>query len=415
MSQSNTTLHQPWLSIARAAWFVCAGVAITAFIASMGIALGEPLPHCTTLEAACGPWSLSQEDVGIAQKMGMSEALIRMMYFGRSILTYGAFIVIGLIIFWRRSDDWLAWLLSLTLVSFAVEGVQNLGVFQIIVYALYPIAAIGYYLLPFVFPTGRFEPRWTRWIFVPILVISLVPQMIITTLGEKENPMASFGILVGGAVWFCAAIYSIIYRYARISNAIERQQTKWLMGSLLAPILGLVPFTFTSTIYAPSQPSPERLAFMLLVVFPTGLASYLALALGIAIAILRYRLWDIDILIRRTLIYSILTALLALFYIGAVVILQQFLRALTGAGDDLAIIVSTLAIAALFNPLRHRVQDAIDHRFYRRKYDAQKVLERFAITARDEVELEKLTGELLNVVSETMQPTSVNLWLKKVK
>lgn len=415
MSQSNTTLHQPWLSIARAAWFVCAGVAITAFIASMGIALGEPLPHCTTLEAACGPWSLSQEDVVVAQKIGMSESLMRILYFGRSILTYGAFIVIGLIIFWRRSDDWLAWLLSLTLVSFAVEGVQNLGVFQIVVYVPYLIAAIGYYLLPFVFPTGHFEPRWTRWIFVPILVLSLVPQMIITTLGEKENPIASFGILVGGAVWFCAAIYSIIYRYARISNAIERQQTKWLMGSILAPILGLVPFTFTSTIYAPSQPSPERLAFMLLVVFPTGLASYLALALGIAIAILRYRLWDIDIIIRRTLIYSILTALLALFYIGAVVILQQFLRALTGAGDDLAIIVSTWAIAALFNPLRHRVQDTIDHRFYRRKYDAQQVLERFAATARDEVELEKLAGELLRVVTETMQPTSVNLWLKKVK
>jgi hypothetical protein len=124
-------------------------------------------------------------------------------------------------------------------------------------------------------------------------------------------------------------------------------------------------------------------------------------------------LWDIDIIIRRTMIYSIITATLGLVYFSAVIVLQQIFRSLTGAGDDLAIIVSTLAIAALFNPLRHRVQDIIDHRFYRRKYDAHQVLARFAATARDEVELEKLTGELLNVVNETMQPTSVSLWLKK--
>jgi len=131
------------------------------------------------------------------------------------------------------------------------------------------------------------------------------------------------------------------------------------------------------------------------------------------ISILRYRLFDIDIIIRRMLIYSTITAMLALFYFGSVLVLQQILRPLIGAESDLAIIISTLAIAALFNPLRHRVQDTIDHRFYRRKYDAQKVLERFGVTARDEVELEKLTSELLNVVNETMQPTSASLWLRR--
>ena len=147
----------------------------------------------------------------------------------------------------------------------------------------------------------------------------------------------------------------------------------------------------------------------------SDLLTILALPAALTIAILRYRLWDIDILIRRTLIYSTITALLALFYFGAVIALQQLFRLLTGAGDDLAIIISTLALYAVFNPLRRRVQDAIDQRFFRRKYDAQQVLARFAATARDEVELEKLTGELLNVVNETMQPKSISLWLKHDK
>ena len=140
------------------------------------------------------------------------------------------------------------------------------------------------------------------------------------------------------------------------------------------------------------------------------------MGVSLGIAVLRYRLFDIDIIIRRTLIYAVLTAMLALVYFGSVVLLQQFFRSLTGASQsEIATIISTLAIAALFNPLRHRVQGAIDLRFYRNKYDAQQVLARFAQAARDEVKLEKLTGELLNVVQDTMQPASVGLWMKQTK
>lgn len=142
--------------------------------------------------------------------------------------------------------------------------------------------------------------------------------------------------------------------------------------------------------------------------------SLVAFPVAMVIAILRYHLYDIDLIIRRTLIYALLTALLALVYLGSVVVLQQVFVTPTGAQqNEIVTVTSMLAIAALFVPLRNRVQNVIDRRFYRRKYDAQQILARFAATARDEVELEKLTGELLNVVSETMQPAHVSLWLKK--
>ena len=141
--------------------------------------------------------------------------------------------------------------------------------------------------------------------------------------------------------------------------------------------------------------------------------AFLCLPVSLAIAITRYRLWDIDIIIRRTLIYSALTAVLALAYFGSVVTLQSILSAVTGENRSaLATVLSTLAIAALFGPVRNRVQAAIDRRFYRKKYDAQQVLAQFAVTARDETDLDALTGELVRVVQETMQPEMVTVWLQ---
>ena len=138
----------------------------------------------------------------------------------------------------------------------------------------------------------------------------------------------------------------------------------------------------------------------------------LSLPLGLMIAVLRYRLWDIDVVLNRALVYAALTATLAGTYFGSVVLLQMAFRGVTGQGNAVAIVISTLAIAALFMPLRRRIQDIIDRRFFRRRYDAALTLAAFSSRMRDEVDIERLTTELVTVVEETMQPVHASLWLR---
>jgi hypothetical protein len=208
---------------------------------------------------------------------------------------------------------------------------------------------------------------------------------------------APYFLVLVSCVALCVA--SVLIRYRR-SGPIERAQLKWfLYACAVLLLLYILILGFGA--------QQQRVGWWTLVFD----GAILLIPLSIGISILRYHLWDIDLIIRRTLVYSILTALLALFYFGSVVVLQQLLRLLTGAGNDLAVILSTLAIAALFLPLRSRIQQIIDRRFYRRKYDAARVLEAFGANARNEVDISRLTEHLLSVVQETVQPATVSVWL----
>jgi hypothetical protein len=183
----------------------------------------------------------------------------------------------------------------------------------------------------------------------------------------------------------------------RRSRGVERQQMKWFVYAvallLTFPLEGLLPDIVDNVLFG-----------LTLIAIPTA----------IGIAVLRYRLYEIDIVINRTLVYGSLTALLVAVYFGGVATTQTIFRALTGQEQQpqLAIVVSTLAIAALFNPLRRRIQGFIDRRFYRSKYDAAKTLEAYSSKLRDETDLDALTAELVGVVRETMQPAHVSLWLR---
>ncbi|MDQ3942985.1 MAG: hypothetical protein M3254_07760, partial [Actinomycetota bacterium] len=215
-----------------------------------------------------------------------------------------------------------------------------------------------------------------------------------------------------------AALLSLFLRLRRARGE-ARQQLKWFLYAAvptavcLSPVLvQFIVYTFTTDYLLNSVwIVPWRVYNAVLYVAWLGL---LVLPVFTYIAILRYRLYDIDVVINRTLVYGSLTAMLAVVYFGGVAATQAIFRTLTGQQEQpqLAIVVSTLVIAALFNPLRRRIQGFIDRRFYRRKYDARKTLEAFSAKLRDETDLDALNAELVGVVRETMQPAHVSLWLR---
>ena len=276
--------------------------------------------------------------------------------------------------------------------------------------------------LPLLFPDGRPPSRRWRWVawlggvsIVMIVVLAMVilwsergTQLLRDPVSDEAGPAWILGLLVE-AVAFplmlvagLAAVISLFVRFRR-ARGDERQQIKWF-ASASALTLGFV-FVLQTLNNTQNSLLEAGLATVALILIPS-------IPVATGVAILRYRLYDIDRLINRALVYGLLTAMLAVVYLASVVALQSVLRALTGQESTLAIVASTLAIAAMFNPLRRRIQAFIDRRFYRRKYDAAKTLEAFSAKLRNETDLDALNNELVGVVRETMQPAHISLWLR---
>ena len=287
-----------------------------------------------------------------------------------------------------------------------------------------PIVFAVFALVFLLFPKGQLlSRRWRLVVWLDLLaVVCLVAWAFepgpIGNLGlvRVANPFGVEGLaallgtlgMVGLFMTLAVAVAGGISLVVRFRQAwgVERQQLKWFAfsGVVFCAVFAIGPVLW----YLPESPGTE---WIWTVLFLLG-ASTIPVAVGIAI--LRYRLYEIDILINRTLVYGTLTVVLALVYFGGVAAAQTIFRALTGQEQQpqLAIVLSTLVIAALFNPLRHRIQSLIDRRFYRKKYDAAKTLEAFSAKLRDETDLDALSEDLVGVVRETMQPAHVSLWLR---
>jgi hypothetical protein len=283
------------------------------------------------------------------------------------------------------------------------------------------------------FPDGRLPSRRWRplaWLSGAVIVVESIAVFLtpgpLEGLREVQNPFGLEGqfwlvtvkwvVLPLIPLCMVASAMSLVLRY-RHSGGDERQQIKWLAFS--ASITGVVYLGIMSAgainwlIYSPEAPSDlGTRTWWGALLEDVMLLSFSGIPVAIGIAVLKYRLYDLDILINRALVYGSLTATLAFVYLGGVVGLQAVFRALTGQESTLAVVASTLAIAALFNPLRRRVQGFVDRRFYRRKYDAAKTLAAFNAKLRDKTDLDALNDELVGVVRETMQPAHASLWLR---
>jgi len=356
-------------------------------------------------------------------------------YWLENALSAVLYSTVGALVASRRPENSVGWLLCLYGLANSVGHASS----QYAIYTLLAqpdslpagqaLAWISSWILPpivglqvfsfLLFPTGHLPGRRWRWVawltgafVVAGMIFSAFSLGANAGLGPVRNPLGMEGfsgvydtVLSMLPLLYAAVAYSLFARLRR-TGEVERQQIKWFVFAAVATIGGvIVAYMIPDTFDTP--PWFDWTGYAVVV------ATTPAIPVSIGIAILRYRLYDIDIIINRTLVYGSLTVTLALVYFGSVTAGQALLELLTGQGrlPQLAVVVSTLVVAALFNPLRRRIQNIIDRRFYRRKYDAAKTLEDFGAALRDATDLDGLTEEVTGVIRETVQPAHVSFWL----
>jgi hypothetical protein len=408
-----------WLAIARPAWVVVSLLVLALTFLSL------PAGYAALLRSA---------DPRTLAGLGLSAGAYATYVLALDLVVVLAHLGIASLIFWRRSHQGMCLLVAFALstngaiipLSLAHSS-GGLGP------AATLLAGVAIYLglvssvaVLYVFPDGRFVPPWTR-LLAALWVALALPAIFFPHAAIALPRWPLLLQLIVLLVWTGTGGFAQIYRYLNVAGPVERQQAKWgllgIMAAAVAPFVYFLPFVILPNLSAPRVPNIlyQRVgadffaASLLVKLVGLGLFAVVRMLFPVsfAVAILRYRLWDIDVIIRRTLIYSALTASLVFVYLISVALFQVLFRVLTGQASQLAVVGSTMAIAAVFGPLRNRIQDVIDRRFYRHKYDAAQTLANFAKTARDETDLDRLAERLLAVVGETMQPAHTSLWLRQ--
>jgi len=418
VTKSDTRLRGRWLVAVRVAWVAVVGLALVALVVALPV-FYQAQRTILTPETQL-PDQLTLEDLRLIEQWGLSLDFYAAFKTAQIAIFSLICTTAGALIFWHKSVNRIALFVSLWFATVALTVTPLLEplvrahpMWQLPVRFLQGAGLGCFPILTYVFPDGRFVPRWTRaltlaWI-VWIVISPFTPFAVADSSSAEASPLWFVVLIPGGMI---IGILAQIYRYLRVSSRVERQQTKWMlfgfsMIAIVFVLANLPPLVIPSVL----EPGLARVLYLAFGGQFLGIIAFCLWLLCIGISILRYRLWDIDQLINRTLVYGALTTALALVYISCVVLLRYLLAPLTGS-SELAIVASTLAIAVLFNPVRRGIQTSIDKRFYRRKYDAAKVLAAFGATVRDETDLDALTAEMLRIVDETMQPEFVGLWLR---
>lgn len=400
-----------WAFVNRGLWVALAAFLLFIFFTSLPRVIAQMRTPCQP--GAC-PW--------LAYTAPQIEA------FNATMFPYNTFVMINvglgvvsmvvpwlmsLLIIWRRANDWMAALVAFMLLvsgstftsSSLPTGAQpwlNPNAYALELITIVPPVVFS------LFPSGRFAPGWTRWLLALVLIVQAPLEFLSGAMSVVSTPLGPIGWVIEAGILIALA-GAQIYRYRAVSTPIERQQTKWALVGFAAPV-AMVAILFILTLLAAAFRAPSiAISFL----YPDiGFILPIAMAIGFGFAMLRSRLWEIDALINRAMVYGALTLILAVSYAGLVIGLQTALRGVTGQNNSAIIVVSTLVIAALFQPARQRLQSFIDRRFYRHKYDAATTLQAFSASLRHEVRDEALRQRLLAVVSETMRPAHVSLWLR---
>src|ERR687893_211571 len=388
------------------AWVVAALLYVGVFISGIPSEFARLKSPCTDAVSCSLIPHLTVQKVQELKELGLSAEVFATYFVAIEVAFTALSAAIGALIFWRRAEDRMALLVSLMLLTFG--GAVPLALFTLDLSPVWTASARGasfvgtalVILFFYIFPDGHFVPRWSRWVglaSIGVLAPTLLLPYSLLSLGRYPllNALLSASIVGGG-------LLAQAYRYKRVSTLAQRQQSKWVVFGTVAALAG----------YGAFQALDLLLQIGLLASLLANSAFFvlsLLIPISIAVAVLRHRLYDIDLLINRTLVYGSLTATLVVLYFGGIVVLQRMFVLLTSQQSTLAVVASTLLIAALFTPLRGRIQAFIDRRFYRNKYDARKTLETFSAKLRDETDLKALNAELVGVVREAIPPAHVSL------
>jgi hypothetical protein len=408
-----TPLSGRWLGLARAAWAVSAVLALGVLLASVPDYL---------LVARHGEWAGGRAvaaPAGLVYALDLAGALA-------SLASALVCVALAGLLFWRKPSERMALFVSFYLLAYGivlagplerlaplVPGADLLAT-DVLQPALFVAPSVALLAL---FPNGRFVPHWTRWLVLLAALLTLVwlspardapAQWWADPTNRLTLAYGAFTVLALGG-----ALYAQVYRYRQVSSPSERQQAKWVASGFMGSVL-LGAASSVVVIMESRVPPGAALPWWMPVGSLLWWLSLDIIPLALTVAVLRFRLFDIDLLIRLTLVYGTLTALLAGVYVGFVLAGQAVVQALTGrAGEQPAVIIaSTLLVAALVSRLLRGVQATIDRRFYRRRYDAERTLATFGQTLRSEVDLEQLGERLLVAVEETVQPEHASLWLR---